>query len=590
MALVLNDRVKETSTTAGSGTLDLDGAVTGFETFVAGIATTNTTYYCIAHRTEDEWEVGLGTVTDASPDTLSRDTVISSSNSDGKVDFTAGTSDVFCTFPANKTMDMALTTTGDTVYASAANTPTRLAVGTPRYTLQTNSGGTIPEWAASPQSLMTATGDILYASGANTLAKLAKGSDTEVLTLASGIPSWAAPDAGIEWQAVQTSSPITGAAGKGYPVNTTSGAITINLPAGSVGDQIAVVDYAGTFDSNALTIAANGSEKIKGSIQDATMSTERQAGTFVYVDATQGWVLMSAAPDPGVDQPEFITATGGTITTVDTDYKLHTFTGDGTFEVTAVGNAAGSTTVDYLVVAGGAGGGKQQDSPAGGAGGGGAGGMRYSYPNPATGGTAVTATTYPVTVGGGGAAGDASPGKGTVGESSIAFSITSAGGGGGAGDNADAAGAAGGSGGGGVYPSGAGGAGNTPATPVSQGNPGGAGTAGGYGGGSGGGHTAAGTASPASPGGVAGGAGTALTISGASVSYAGGGGGGAFQGAGGAGGAGGGGTGGSGGPGVPAANATAGDDYTGGGGGGSFPGTDAAAGGSGVVLVRYKFQ
>ena len=190
MALVLNDRVKETSTTTGTGTFDLDGAVTGFETFVAGIATTNTTYYCIAHQTEDEWEVGVGTVTDASPDTLSR-SAISSSNSDGLVDFSAGTSDVFCTFPASKTMDMTLTTAGDTLYASAANTPARLAVGTGRFTLQTNSGATAPEWAASPQSVMTATGDILYASGANTLAKLAKGSDDEVLTLASGVPSWA---------------------------------------------------------------------------------------------------------------------------------------------------------------------------------------------------------------------------------------------------------------------------------------------------------------------------------------------------------------------------------------------------------------
>ena len=194
MALVLNDRVKETSTTAGTGTLDLDGAVTGFETFVAGIATTNTTYYCIDHQgSYDEWEVGLGTVTDASPDTLSRDTVISSSNSDGKVDFTAGTLDVFCTFPASKTMDMALTTTGDTLYASAANTPARLAVGTARFTLQTNSGGTLPEWAASPQSLLTGTGDILYSSSASTLARLAAGTGSYLLAMNSGgtAPEWA---------------------------------------------------------------------------------------------------------------------------------------------------------------------------------------------------------------------------------------------------------------------------------------------------------------------------------------------------------------------------------------------------------------
>jgi hypothetical protein len=195
MALVLNDRVKETSTTAGSGTLDLDGAVTGFETFVAGIATTNTTYYCIDHQgSYDEWEVGIGTVTDASPDTLSRDTVISSSNSDSKVTFTAGTLDVFCTFPASKTMDMTLTTAGDTLYASAANTPARLAVGTGLYTLQTNSGGTLPEWAASPQSVLTGTGDTLYTSGANTLARLAIGTGRYTLQTNSGgtAPEWAA--------------------------------------------------------------------------------------------------------------------------------------------------------------------------------------------------------------------------------------------------------------------------------------------------------------------------------------------------------------------------------------------------------------
>jgi hypothetical protein len=102
MALVINDRVKETSTSTGTGTFDLDGAVTGFETFVAGIATTNTTYYAIFHQGTTEWEVGLGTVTDATPDTLARTTVITSSNSDSAVDFSAGTKDVFCTLPASK--------------------------------------------------------------------------------------------------------------------------------------------------------------------------------------------------------------------------------------------------------------------------------------------------------------------------------------------------------------------------------------------------------------------------------------------------------------------------------------------------------
>jgi len=123
MALVINDRVKETSTTTGTGTLNLSGAVSGFETFVAGIADGNTTYYAIVNRDEDEWEVGLGTVTDASTDTLARTTVITSSNSDSAVDFSAGTKDVFCTLPASKvifedanndaTVGRNLTVTGD---------------------------------------------------------------------------------------------------------------------------------------------------------------------------------------------------------------------------------------------------------------------------------------------------------------------------------------------------------------------------------------------------------------------------------------------------------------------------------------------
>ena len=102
MALVINDRVKETSTTTGTGTFDLNGAATGFETFVAGIGNTNTTYYCIFNQGTTEFEVGIGTVTDAATDTLSRDTVLSSSNSDNKVDFASGTKDVFCTLPASK--------------------------------------------------------------------------------------------------------------------------------------------------------------------------------------------------------------------------------------------------------------------------------------------------------------------------------------------------------------------------------------------------------------------------------------------------------------------------------------------------------
>tara|TARA_R100000231_G_scaffold79861_3_gene61562 strand:+ start:691 stop:1182 length:492 start_codon:yes stop_codon:yes gene_type:complete len=148
MALVLNDRVRETSTTSGTGTLNLAGAVTGWDTFVAGVGTGNTTYYAIHEEGTANWEVGTGTVTDSTPDTLSR-TAITSSNSDNLVSFGGGTLNVFCTLPASKTTDMTLTTAGDILYASANNTPARLAKGSALQVLQMNSGGTAPEWATS---------------------------------------------------------------------------------------------------------------------------------------------------------------------------------------------------------------------------------------------------------------------------------------------------------------------------------------------------------------------------------------------------------------------------------------------------------
>ena len=126
MALVVNDRVKETSTTAGTGTLDLDGAVTGFVTFVAGIGDTNTTYYAIFEQGTANWEVGLGTVGDATPDTLARDTVLSNSlGNTSKINF-SGTLDVFCTMPASKSVY--LDSTGTPVGAASAGFALAMAV------------------------------------------------------------------------------------------------------------------------------------------------------------------------------------------------------------------------------------------------------------------------------------------------------------------------------------------------------------------------------------------------------------------------------------------------------------------------------
>src|SRR6056300_635008 len=295
--------------------------------------------------------------------------------------------------------------------------------------------------------------------------------------------------AGTDWQAVITadgSTFNTAVAGEGYFIDTTSAAHTITLPTSPTqGDEVTIVDYAGTFGTNNVTVGRNGSN-IDGTAADGTLSTNRLNVRFVYIDATQGWkaIFDDASESYGAT---YVAATGGTVTTSG-DYKIHTFTGDGCFVVSDGGNLGGSNTVDYLVVAGGGGGGSPQ-----GGGGGGAGGFRYSastYCSPAcapghplrnTCGLSVTATTYPVTVGGGGIGAPAQPCRGGTGSSSIFSTITSSGGGGGGtgGNLPEISGEAGGSGGGGggrLYPvSNVGGAGNTPPVSPPQGNPGGQG-------------------------------------------------------------------------------------------------------------------
>jgi len=157
MALVVNDRVKETSTTTGTGTFSLAGASLGFETFVAGIGNTNTTYYTIVNE-DGAFEVGIGTVTDATPDTLSRDTILSSSNSDNAVNFAAGTKDVFCTLPASKAV--ILDSSGNIVANNGSNLT---ALNATQLT-----SGTVPD-ARFPATLPAANGSALTALNATQL-------------------------------------------------------------------------------------------------------------------------------------------------------------------------------------------------------------------------------------------------------------------------------------------------------------------------------------------------------------------------------------------------------------------------------------
>jgi hypothetical protein len=396
----------------------------------------------------------------------------------------------------------------------------------------------------------------------------------------------------VNWDTTpKTSSPVTAVSGNGYFINTTSGAITVNLPSTpAAGDIVAIADYANTSATNNITVGRNGS-KIDGETEDAKIKVNGQVYTLVYVDATEGWKTVNQTFNQ-ISTAAFVAATGGTITTCG-DFKIHSFTGPGTFTVSCAGNSQGSNSVDYLVVAGGGGGGSSIVASSGG-GGGGAGGFRQNYPSPATAGLSVTATAYPITVGSGGAGGTTPSGlnaKGISGSNSIFSTITSTGGGGGGGSCAgNVPGTPGGSGGGAGASGGSpvpGGTGNSPPVSPPQGNNGGSTNvcAPNYGSGGGGGAGAVGNVGSPTAGG-AGGAGTANSISGSSVTRAGGGGGSTYRGGTpGAGGSGGGGAGGS----PPVGGAVAGTANTGGGGGGMSE-SPAASGGSGIVVIRYKFQ
>ncbi len=403
------------------------------------------------------------------------------------------------------------------------------------------------------------------------------------------------------WDTTVKTSGFTAVSGVGYFVNTTAGAISVNLPAGTAGAVVAVKDYAKTFDTNAVTLVQNGSDKIGGSAVNATLSTEGLAVTLVFIDSTQGWLVTDNGTQDTAPTATFITATGGTITTSGND-KIHTFTGPGTFTVCSVASCAANNAVAYMVVAGGAGGGDSSGNSSNG--GGGAGGFREGTTAPivpytasplvAATGITVSATGFPITVGAGGSrgAGNSPDNTGGTGGVSTFSTITSAGGGGGGAHSpgVPSNGATGGSGGGGgASPAGSGGAGNTPPTSPAQGTAGSAASncSPGWGGGGGGGATVAGGASSPTVGGP-GGNGATTSISASPTTY-GGGGGGAITNSGepdaGTGGSGGGGRGA-----YPSTPAVAGTINTGGGGGGAVNQNSSAAGGSGIVIIRYKFQ
>jgi hypothetical protein len=426
----------------------------------------------------------------------------------------------------------------------------------------------------------------------------------------------------VDWCTTAKTSPFTAVSGDGFFVNTTSGAITVTLPSSpSAGDIVSMADYANTWHTNSVTICRNGS-KLNGVCAGAVLNTQGQSITLIYVDGTRGWKNTMDSTSDVSGNPGFTVATGGTITTSG-DFKIHTFTGDGSFVVTNAGTPLGGTDkVSYMVVAGGGGGGGENATTTASSGGG-AGGFREGKVStdpytasplaatPCSGLTITGTTTYPITVGGGGTAGpSAAPndGDGGKGEDSVFSTITSTGGGFGSGKSgtgAPARAGPGGSGGGAKQcnaggPTGTGaGAGNDPPVAPPQGNPGGKSDAPGptYRAGGGGGATAAGgNPTCCAPSTGSGGAGATTSINATPTAFGGGGGSGASTYPGqvspaGAGGAGGGGAGAA----SPGPGGTAGTVNTGGGGGGGSgkigPSISAGgAGGSGIVIIRYKFQ
>tara|TARA_R110002012_G_scaffold262839_1_gene445206 strand:- start:33 stop:1427 length:1395 start_codon:yes stop_codon:yes gene_type:complete len=426
----------------------------------------------------------------------------------------------------------------------------------------------------------------------------------------SGTASGFGATGAVSWNTTVKTSGFTAVAGEGYFVDTTSGGFTVNLPAGTAGAVVGFKDYANTFDTGNLTLDLNGSDKAGGSTGNPVLTEEGVAVTLVFIDSTKGWLVTdSGLQSEASELKTYVTATGGTILTCG-NFKTHIFTGPGTFCVSCAGNAAGANEVSYVVVAGGGGAGYYYAA-------GGAGGYRegktplctytqspLACTSGSNNGLPVSVQGYSIVVGAGGTASASQPcGLGASGGVSTFSTITSAGGGGGRGSACQPGVSAGpgGSGGSAGYAANTIGIGNTPPTTPPQGNNGGA-AAPTSGGGGGGGAGAVGQDSPGANQPGDGGNGVALgtdffgptsgsygTPGPAAGRWFAGGGSSANCGTSetNPGGAGGGGFGK--GP-LSAWSANAGTTNTGGGAGGGGGPYGRSGGGSGIVMIRYKFQ
>ena len=172
----------------------------------------------------------------------------------------------------------------------------------------------------------------------------------------------------VNWQTTVKTTAFTAVAGEGYFVDTSSGSgFNVNLPAGTAGAVVGFKDYAETFNTKNLTLVQNGSDKIGGDTANVPLNQDGLAVTLVFIDSTKGWLVTDSGLQSEAQSAKYVAATGGTETTSG-NFKIHTFTGPGTFTVSCAGNSAGSNTVDYLVVAGGGSGGTRYSGGGGGGG------------------------------------------------------------------------------------------------------------------------------------------------------------------------------------------------------------------------------